>query len=232
VIRRGSVVAPPRSLRASGDRWLFGYADVVTLLFACFAALYASQAAPSADVTPAPAAPTPVPASLDASLVSEVERLALADPRLQIQLIPGSRATVISLAEAGSFAPGSADLTPAAEIAIRGLAALLIDRSVSARIEGHTDDRPIRTPRYESNWELSTARATRVVQFLVESVAFPPSRLSAAGYGEYRPLVPNDSVTARAKNRRVDIVVFDGAVQDDVAAADYVSAGRRPSGGK
>jgi chemotaxis protein MotB len=231
LIRREPGIGSPRSLRASGDRWLFGYADVVTLLFACFAALYASQAAPAADVTPA-AEVTPVPASLDATLVREVERLALEDPRLQIQLIPGSRATIISLAEAGSFAPGSADLTPAAEHAIRGLAALMKDRPVSARIEGHTDDRPIRTPRYESNWELSTARATRVVQFLVESGSFPPSRLSAAGYGEYRPLVPNDSIAARAKNRRVDIVVFDGAVQDELAAADYVSAGRRPSGGK
>lgn len=239
MIRRVTAIASPRSLRASGDRWLFGYADVVTLLFACFAALYASQAAPVADVAAAPAADVaaapvakPVPASLDESLVREVERLALEDPRLHIQLIPDARATVISLAEAGSFAPGSADLTPAAENAIRGLAALLTNRFVNARIEGHTDDRPIRTPRYESNWELSTARATRVVQFLVESGGFPPSRLSAAGYGEYRPLVPNDSIAARAKNRRVDIVVFDGAAQDEVAAADYVSAGRRPPGGR
>jgi chemotaxis protein MotB len=70
---------------------------------------------------------------------------------------------------------------------------------------------PIHTPLFASNWELSTARATRVVQFLVEQGHLDPARLSAAGYGEYHPRVPNTSPELRARNRRVDIVVLDVA---------------------
>jgi chemotaxis protein MotB len=78
-------------------------------------------------------------------------------------------------------------------------------------IEGHTDDRPISTAIFPSNWELSTARATEVVRLLIEEGGIAPERLSAAGYGEHRPRVPNDSPEARARNRRVDLVVLDEA---------------------
>jgi hypothetical protein len=81
----------------------------------------------------------------------------------------------------------------------------------SIRIEGHTDDRPIHTARYSSNWELSTARASAVVAFLIETHDFAPGRLSAAGYGEFHPRVANDSPTNRARNRRVDIVILNSA---------------------
>jgi chemotaxis protein MotB len=79
------------------------------------------------------------------------------------------------------------------------------------RVEGHTDDVPIHTPQFNSNWELSTARATTVVQFLIDAGRLDPTRLSAAGYAEYRPRLPNDSPESRARNRRVDIVVLDPA---------------------
>jgi chemotaxis protein MotB len=77
------------------------------------------------------------------------------------------------------------------------------------RVEGHTDDVPIHTTQFASNWELSTARATRVVQLLIEQGGLPADRLSAAGYGEYHPRVGNDSAANRARNRRVDIVIVD-----------------------
>ena len=77
------------------------------------------------------------------------------------------------------------------------------------RVEGHTDDVPIHTPLFASNWELSTARATTVVQLLIEAGGLDPARLAAAGYAEYRPRLPNDSSDHRARNRRVDIVVLD-----------------------
>jgi chemotaxis protein MotB len=79
------------------------------------------------------------------------------------------------------------------------------------RVEGHTDDVPIRTARYQSNWELSTARASAVVAYLVEVGKLDPERLSAAGYGEFHPQVPNDSPEHRARNRRVDLVVQAGS---------------------
>ena len=77
-------------------------------------------------------------------------------------------------------------------------------------IEGYTDDVPMASGVYDTNWELSTARAVSVVRYLVEEENIDPNRLSAVGYGEYRPIVPNDSVENRAKNRRVNIlIIFD-----------------------
>jgi len=235
-----------RTLRASGDRWLFGYADVVTLLFACFAALYAAQVerpaeppAAVAEVAPPVSTPVPVaevapaePAVPPSTLARDVERLAASQDQIQIELVTGEGGTVISLAEAGSFPPGKADLSDAAARVIRQLAQLVAAQPFAVRVEGHTDDRPIRTSKYESNWELSTARAARVVQFLVEE-GLPPGRLSAAGYGEFRPRMPNDTRASRARNRRVDIVVLDGAgVQDRPEKADYRIVGARPSDGR
>ena len=78
---------------------------------------------------------------------------------------------------------------------------------------------PIRTARYGSNWELSTARASAVVAFLIESARFDPVRLSAAGYGEFHPRVANDSAANRASNRRVDVVVLNPASKRDEPAA-------------
>ena len=79
------------------------------------------------------------------------------------------------------------------------------------RIEGHTDDVPIHTREFQSNWELSTARAATVIRFLIERVAFDPRRLSAAGYGEFHPRVANDTPENRARNRRVDIVILEAS---------------------
>ncbi|MBD3169325.1 MAG: OmpA family protein, partial [candidate division Zixibacteria bacterium] len=76
------------------------------------------------------------------------------------------------------------------------------------RIEGHTDNIPINTPEFPSNWELSTARATTVLRFLVESCGINPDKVSALGYGEHRPIGPNDTIENRRKNRRTDIVVL------------------------
>ena len=212
-------IAPRTSLplRASGDRWLFGYADVVTLLFACFASLYAAEVAPGrrtagVDIplpTEVPAtAPAPPPAAI---VLPEAVAAAVAGwpARVGVDVAATERGVVISLAEAGSFAPGRADLTADARAALRALADLLRTMPTGVRVEGHTDDVPIRTDAFESNWELSTARATRVVQWLVEEGGVAASRLAAAGYAEHRPRAANDDAAGRARNRRVDIVVLE-----------------------
>ncbi|HSQ33995.1 MAG TPA: OmpA family protein, partial [Peptostreptococcaceae bacterium] len=74
-------------------------------------------------------------------------------------------------------------------------------------IEGHTDNIPIKSSKYGSNWELSTQRAVSVVRFFVEQKGMSPTQFSATGYGEYKPLVDNKTPENRAKNRRVDIVI-------------------------
>ena len=74
-------------------------------------------------------------------------------------------------------------------------------------IEGHTDNEPIKYSGYKSNWELSTARATSVLHYLDDSCRLSPERMSATGYGEYRPVVSNDTPQGRRENRRVEIVI-------------------------
>jgi chemotaxis protein MotB len=89
-------------------------------------------------------------------------------------------------------------------------------RPVPIRIEGHTDNTPIATSQYPSNWELSTARATHIVRYLVESGRWSPEKISAVGYGEFRPLVQNSSIEGKRKNRRVDIVILnEGSVRQE-----------------
>ncbi len=75
------------------------------------------------------------------------------------------------------------------------------------QVEGHTDDQPIKTARFPSNWELSTGRATEVVKFMIEQ-GMSPERISASGYGEFMPVSPNDTPESRALNRRIEIVLL------------------------
>lgn len=135
------------------------------------------------------------------------------------------RGLVLSLPVEATFASGSADVQPDARALIARLAAALQPLGNAVRIEGHTDDLPIHTPRYGSNWELSTARASAVVAFLIDTAHVSPARLSAAGYGEFHPRVPNDSTVNRARNRRVDIVVLNAAaLEDEPARQAFASA--------
>jgi chemotaxis protein MotB len=77
----------------------------------------------------------------------------------------------------------------------------------SIRVEGHTDDQPIKTSRYPSNWELSTARAISVIDYFITRAGISSHRLSAIGYGSVKPRVPNDSDRHRRMNRRVEIIL-------------------------
>lgn len=130
----------------------------------------------------------------------------IANKLLDIERDP--RGLVISIREAGSFATGSADLSEQAASVLSQIGQTLNEIGNQVRVEGHTDDVPIHTAKFASNWQLSTARATNVVEFLIDQAHFSPARISAAGYAEYRPRVPNDSDADRALNRRVDIVIL------------------------
>jgi chemotaxis protein MotB len=216
------------SLRASGDRWLFGYADIVTLLFACFASLYVTGLTPAVTPTVVAAADpaqgqshpgsvpthevglTPREIASQPLLEDALEQRLDENPRLPgVEIVPDRRGLVISLPEAGSFAPGRTELSSSAQLAILDLALELAKVPSLIRVEGHTDDVPIRTAEFVSNWDLSAARATRVVRLLIDEGGLDPSRLSAAGYAEHRPRQPNTTGAARARNRRVDIVVLE-----------------------
>ena len=77
-------------------------------------------------------------------------------------------------------------------------------------IEGHTDDQPIRNEHYPSNWELSAARATKIVRYLIVKHQIPASRLTAVAYADQKPLVANDNEEDRARNRRIEVMIVTG----------------------
>jgi chemotaxis protein MotB len=114
---------------------------------------------------------------------------------------------VLSLREVGFFDSGRAEMVPTALPKLGKIASILNSHGFDIRVEGHTDDVPIHNSEFKSNWELSTARATQVVTLLVESYDLDPLRVSAAGYGPYRPVASNDSAQGRKVNRRVDLVI-------------------------
>lgn len=126
----------------------------------------------------------------------------------QVTLRTEDRGLVVSMADAVLFPSGSAELTPGARTILQQVGRALARLPNYLRVEGHTDNLPINTPAFPSNWELSTARATNVVRVLVAEAGIKPERLSATGYGEYRPVAPNDNEVDRSRNRRVDIVVL------------------------
>ncbi len=116
---------------------------------------------------------------------------------------------VIRMKSAILFQEAQDSLTPRAERVLEGLVPVLSRAPSLLRVEGHTDDVPIRSSQFPSNWELSAARAISVVRYLEER-GIGRGRLSAGGYGEFHPLAPNDSAERRALNRRVEIVVLGG----------------------
>lgn len=220
--------------RGGHDRWLLSYADLVTLLLALFTTLYAastidaqklgpisSSIREAFDKTPHPPAPG-VPAivppvtvvagqqpreDLQARLAEDLAQAIAAD---RIRMHRDERGLILSLPEEAAFPVGRSDVSGEARKMIDRIAAAVAPTPNAIRIEGHTDDVPIRTSKYASNWELSTSRASAVVEYLVTTTGLAPARLSAAGYGEFHPRVPNDSDENRASNRRIDIVILDG----------------------
>jgi len=143
----------------------------------------------------------PLRRDLEKELSAEIEKK-------EITIRHETEGLVVSLSELGFFDSGSAEIRTDAQRTFGRIAELLASRDCRLRIEGHTDDRPIHTPKFSSNWELSTARATELVRILITTYNYLPERLSAAGYAEYHPVASNDTLEGRALNRRVDIVVL------------------------
>ena len=130
------------------------------------------------------------------------------DVNTSVKVIKTDRGVVIRLNDTMLFDPGSAIIKPQAKATLDKISLSLAKFQNPVLIEGHTDSMPIRSEKYPSNWELSTARATNIIKYLTEAHKFPPSRLSAVGYGEYMPVSENTTPQGRAKNRRVDIIVL------------------------
>ena len=123
-----------------------------------------------------------------------------------IQLSGNEERVEINLNANILFAVGDAEPSYAAEVIFEEIATQLKNSDSSIDVEGYTDNQPIRTSRYPSNWQLASARAASIVQ-LLQGFGIAPERLSAIGYGEFRPVAGNDTPEGRAKNRRVVLVL-------------------------
>ena len=213
------------------ERWLLTYADLITLLMIFFVVLYALSKV-DADKFAAlsnvlamqfgggrrlvggdegggkpTAVPSPSTTDLQGLLVE-------ANAYLEQQQLTGSSQVaqkegnvVISLAELTLFDAGRAELKPGSLEKLKDLADVLNSGPYRIRVEGHTDNQPIRTGPFASNWQLSAVRAANIVQYLVREAKIPENRISAAGMAASRPVSDNATPQGRARNRRVTIVL-------------------------
>lgn len=213
------------------DRWVLTYSDMMSLLLVFFVVLYsistvnATRFAQLAQILSKTLGGTKyvigeysgesmVPGNLgdENELAKVQEQLNALVEKHNLQKMVTSRiderGLVISLQDTLLFDLGSAEVRPEEKEVLIKIGSILKDLPNYIRVEGFTDDIPINNQKFASNWELSVIRATNVLKILVNEVGIEPQRISAAGYGEYRPIVPNDSEEHRRLNRRVDIVIM------------------------
>jgi chemotaxis protein MotB len=218
----------------NADRWVVSYADFITLLFAFFTTMYAISHVDAGKLarfsgSMKSAFKVSGAVTVDTSVIEGIKPVNYADIGLErdvqaefkkfdimegIAIMRDQRGVVISMGDTLLFESGSSEIRREARPLLSTVASLIKKYQRSIIIEGHTDNIPLRGSRYASNLELSTARASRTYVFLLEEEAVRPEGLSAAGYGEYRPIASNATVEGRARNRRVDIIFV--AKKDDI----------------
>ena len=217
-------------------RWLLTYADVITLMLALFIILFSMSTISAAkiqrfarqvtagfdntwSVNQPPSGGTEGRNMLDSSsTVPSVEKelqqyVARNHLQNQVQVHLDRRGLVITLlSDKSYYDSGSAELRPQTMRILDEIATFLRRNDNLIRVEGNTDDVPIATAAFPTNWELSTARAVNVVRYLHEHDGISPTRLSAAGYGQFHPRTTNATGDARQQNRRVDVVLLNASI--------------------
>jgi len=220
--------------KENSERWLLTYSDMITLLMIFFIVLYTMSSVNSQKFQQIAASlgktfdgtnyvigqqsgnsildsikTTGTNGTNDNSIASQLDKL-IKQYNLQnmVTYKVDERGFVISLNDTLLFDTGSADVKPDQKETLIKIGNILKSMPNYIRVEGYTDNVPINNNQFHSNWELSVIRATNVVEILVNDVKMDPAKISAVGYGEYRPIVPNDSDKNRQLNRRVDIVIM------------------------
>ncbi len=131
----------------------------------------------------------------------------------EIEVLFSKEGLVMRLSELTLFKSGVATISAEALPLLEKIGAVIAQTKYLIRIEGHTDNIPIHTFLFPSNWELSTARAVNVLRYLIEEHQIDSQRLSAEGFAEFQPLAANDSIENRAKNRRVEVIFMQPDVE-------------------
>lgn len=137
-----------------------------------------------------------------------------------IDISYSAKGLVMRLADHALFDVGVAKISPKATPMLKKIGAIIARTTYKIQIEGHTDNLPIKTPQFPSNWELSTSRAVNVLRYLIENNMIASNRLSAVGFGEFQPIAPNISAENRAKNRRVEIIFLNPDKNDSSAGEE------------
>lgn len=141
-----------------------------------------------------------------ALLFEKVQQLGQTNGLEQLDVRRTKKGVIMTLSEKTLFSSGSATLSKGAHPILNKISKIIKTLKVQIEIEGHTDDRPINTFAFPSNWELSTARAVNVLRFMTEEQGVASRLISAVGMNQYHPVAPNDSEINRNKNRRVEII--------------------------
>ncbi len=191
--------------------WLVNYADLMTELVCFFVILYALSAALNKNMVKAK---------------EDIDKM-MKDGKMTGSATIDKEGLKITLEEKGGssfFETGAAETTDTIDKEVALLVPSL--RKLGAEheilVEGHTDDQPIHNLYFDSNWELSTARATSVTRLLIEKYGIPPDHIGAVGYGDKRPLVPNTTPENRSKNRRVVFFIKSASIPKPVPGKDGV----------
>ncbi len=225
------------------ERWLLTYSDLITLLLGLFVILYAMSkidagkyaefvnamegvfGSPKGVMTGQGGvvqAPMPSVQSERQKIIDELRSaMHIEEHKLPITITVNERGITVHIMEEMLFASGSAVIISSSLEELDSLARALQGLRNDIRVEGHTDNVPINTETFPSNWHLSVARAVNVGYYLIQHHGLNPERVSVVGYSEYRPLVPNDSPENRARNRRVDIVILTGSAATSNGSADH-----------
>jgi chemotaxis protein MotB len=141
-----------------------------------------------------------------ALLFEKVKQLGKQNGLDQVSIQRSDRGIIMTLADKMLFESGEAALSESSHVLLDKIGMVVKSTNARVDIQGHTDDMPIRTDAYPSNWELSTARSVNVLRYLLTEAGVSSHRLSAVGLSKYHPLVPNISAENRARNRRVEII--------------------------
>ena len=139
-------------------------------------------------------------------ILNEIDRMGIAG---YVSIVDEKEKLVLRLASQILFDSGSATIKPEGRTVLGELGGSLSELDHHIEVQGHTDNRPINTAQFPSNWELSNQRATNVVRFLQDQSGVMPNRLRSTGFGEYQPIGDNATDEGRQANRRIDIVITD-----------------------
>lgn len=126
----------------------------------------------------------------------------------EIDVTYNAKGVLVNISEAVLFESGSAVIKTEGQLLLDTMSRLLNTMDNEVEVQGHTDNKPIRTEKYPTNWELSVDRAVQVTRYFIQHHQIEPQRLKAAGFAEFQPLVPNDTPEHMAQNRRVNLLII------------------------